>query len=73
MKQPYTRVNDSKKEVLFNNFLGGIAWGLGVTIGLSIVLALLGILSNAIGLIPFIGEFVKQIIEYIQQNSTQVR
>ena len=73
MPQPHERVTQSKRHIIMNNFIGGIAWGLGVTIGLSIVLALLGLLSSAIGLVPFVGEFVSQIIEYIERSDPGLR
>jgi hypothetical protein len=72
-KQPHERVNQSKHDIIVNNFLGGIAWGLGVTIGLSIVLAVLGLLANAIGVVPFVGNFVSEVIKYLNQNNPHLR
>lgn len=71
--QKYNHVHNSKKQILFNNFLGGIAWGIGATIGLSIVLALLSSLGNVIGVVPIVGDFVSQVITYIQQNNPGIR
>ena len=59
--------------MIVNNFLGGIAWGLGVTIGLTIVLALLGVLVNAVGVVPVVGDFIVQIIDYIEQADPGLR
>ena len=72
MAQPHERVHQSKKNMLINNFLGGIAWGLGVTIGLSIVLALLTLLTNVIGVVPIVGEFVSQVIVYIEKSNPRL-
>lgn len=71
--QKYERVNLSKKQLIINNFLGGIAWGLGVTIGLSVVLAILGLLANVIGVVPIVGNFVSEIIKYVSQNNPNLR
>ena len=60
------------KDIVFNNFLGGIAWGLGATIGLSIVIAILSLILKNINLVPFIGNFVSQITNYVLQNNPQL-
>ena len=73
MTQPHNRIHQSKRQMILNNFLGGIAWGLGVTVGLSIILALLGILMNAIGFVPVVGDFVIQVTEYVEQADPGLR
>lgn len=66
--QRYERVHRSKKEMLINNFLGGIAWGLGTTFGVAIILAILGFLSKEINLIPFVGNFVTEVNKYVASH-----
>ena len=73
MTQPHNRIHQSKKQMILNNFLGGIAWGLGVTIGLSIVLTVLGYIANNAGFVPIVGDFIVQIIEYIGQADPGLR
>lgn len=58
--------------ILLHNFLGGIAWGLGITIGAAIILAFGGFLISQINLIPVIGEYVKDIAEYVQDASSRL-
>lgn len=58
--------------ILLHNFLGGIAWGLGVTVGAAIILALGGFLISNIDVVPFIGEFVANIAEYVQDSSSRL-
>lgn len=60
------------KLILWHNFLGGIAWGLGITIGAAIILAFGGFLISQINLIPIIGEYVKDIAEYVQNASSRL-
>lgn len=62
---------DKKKisQILWHNFLGGIAWGLGITLGATIILALGGFLLSKIDYVPFVGSFVLNIIEFVQQNN----
>ena len=65
-RQPYERSSKlSRSEIVFNNFLGGISWGIGATIGLSLLIILLGIIAKEANLVPVVGSFVSQIINYI--------
>lgn len=54
------------RKLLWINFLAGLARGLGLTIGTAIVLALLGSLLTQFLSIPIIGDFIRQLIEYVQ-------
>jgi hypothetical protein len=68
--QPYENASKlSKKEIVINNFFGGIAWALGATIGLSFIFTLLGILAKHINLVPFVGSFVSQVINFVLANN----
>jgi len=60
------------KKILLDNFLGGIAWGLGITLGAGIILALGGFILSKINLIPVIGSFVLNIVEFVEQNNPQL-
>ena len=70
--EKYERVRKHLKDLVLNNFLGGIAWGLGATLGASIVFAILSLILKNINLIPFIGDFVSQITNYVLQNNPQL-
>lgn len=54
--QPHEAVYRGRKQMIVNNFIGGIFWGLGATVGVSIILAILGLILSKINLIPFIGD-----------------
>lgn len=54
------------RKLLWINFLAGLARGLGLTIGTAIVLALLGSLLKEFLSIPIIGDYIRQIVEYVQ-------
>lgn len=61
----YNHVKDNKKAIFFNNLLGGVAWGLGATIGLSIVLTVAGIIISKVNTVPIVGDYVQSIANYI--------
>lgn len=58
-------LHKSRKEIFVNNFLGGIAWALGATVGLAIIVAVLGFILKNINLVPFIGNFVADVIKFV--------
>ena len=68
--EPIERVHRPLKKMLFHNFLGGIAWGLGATVGLSIFLAIATLILNQINLVPIVGSFLSDVFEYMTRNST---
>lgn len=68
----YEKVTRSIKQIMFNNFIGGIAWAVGATIGFSFIIALLTILSKQINFVPFIGNFAAQVTNYVLQNNPQL-
>ena len=72
MEDRYKRVQKSKKVILTNNFIGGIAWGLGVTVGLSVFLAVLAFIAKRIDFVTIIGNFTSEVINYILANSGQI-
>ena len=58
--------------ILWHNFLGGVAWGLGITIGAAIILTLGGFVLAKVNLIPIIGTFVADIVEVVQENNPRL-
>lgn len=66
--QKYEHVTHSKKRIAVNNFIGGIAWAFGATIGFSFFLGILGFIASNVNFIPVIGEFVAGIVEFVQNT-----
>ena len=60
-------VDISRKSIFFNNLLGGIAWGLGATVGASIIIALLGFIIAQLHFIPIIGTFAAELGKYLKK------
>ena len=71
MDQPYERrIKDiPMKKIILNNFIGGIFWAVGATIGVSIIIGLLGALVKNIDLVPVIGTFISSVIDFIQATN----
>lgn len=65
---PYKKVTMTRREIIINNLIGGIFWGLGSTIGVAIVLTLVGFILHFLNIIPFIGNFVTKISQYVAQH-----
>ena len=65
-------LHKNKKEIFINNFIGGIAWALGATVGLAIIVTVLGLILQNINLVPFIGNFVADIINFIIEKHPQL-
>lgn len=51
------------KDTLIHNFLGGIAWSLGVTVGIAILAYILSNVVSAVGGVPLIGDWIARVVE----------
>ncbi len=71
--QPFEKVERSKGQIILNNFLGGIAWGLGATIGLAVFLAVVGFVVSKIDWVPIVGNLFSQIFEQALKSNPQLR
>lgn len=54
----YGRVK--KRNILLNNFLGGIAWGVGTVIGATVVVGVTGYILNRLGIWSVFGSLFGQ-------------
>lgn len=61
----YKRAEEGKKQLIINNFIGGIAWAFGAIIGVALVVSILGLILKNINFIPYIGNFVARVIEFV--------
>ena len=60
----------SRKEIFKKNFLAGISRGLGMTVGVTIVTAILiYFLQNIVKMnLPLIGDYIKDIVEIVENR-----
>lgn len=56
---------------MIDNFLGGIAWGLGLTLGVAIVISTLTFILRQLDVVPYVGNFVTQITTYVEEHTHQ--
>lgn len=61
----------TRRQMITNNFLGGIAWGVGVTIGLTLFFAVLAFVSSHVNFVPIVGSFVSNVLNYVLTNGSQ--
>lgn len=61
------------KQTLIHNFLGGMAWGLGLTLGVSLVAGVLSFVLSASGGIPLIGGWLAQLVQATLQAMKPIK
>lgn len=59
----YTYYLRSKKQILLNNFLGGVAWSLGTFIGLGVLAAVVGYILQQADVANALADWLSKIIK----------
>lgn len=62
-----------RKKIIIDNFLGGFSWALGATIGLSIIIAIIGFLLKHVNFVPAVGNFIYQILVFILSKNPNLQ
>lgn len=72
--QPYERSSTRLHwyEIIMNNFIGGVAWAVGATVGLAIFFYLLGLIAKNVNLVPIVGTFASEVIDFILATNPRV-
>lgn len=75
MSQPYEKssLKLSKKQIITNNFIGGLSWALGATVGISVIFTVLTLISKSINLVPVVGSFVSDVIDFVLRVNPNLR
>jgi hypothetical protein len=65
--QPYEKASErmSLGKIITNNFVGGVSWAVGASIGFSLLIIILGLISHYINFVPIVGKFVSEIIDFV--------
>ncbi|OGD86105.1 hypothetical protein A3B51_03135 [Candidatus Curtissbacteria bacterium RIFCSPLOWO2_01_FULL_41_18] len=64
----YIEVGQSTGKNFLRGLVGGLGWGIGITLGTTVIIALFGFIVSKIDLIPLIGHFTAEVIKAAQQN-----
>lgn len=61
LERPVTvNMHLTKKQIMINNFLGGLAWGFGSVVGATVVVAIVGYILKSLGVFAAVGSFFEQ-------------
>lgn len=64
----YIEVTPSASKRFIIGLIGGIGWGVGLTLGTGAVLTVLGFFAAKIDFVPILGQFLSEIIKSAQHN-----
>lgn len=64
----YIEVNANVFKRFLIGLVGGIGWGVGLTIGTGVILYFLGIFAAKIDFVPILGQFLAEVIKSAQGN-----
>ncbi|HUV42325.1 MAG TPA: DUF5665 domain-containing protein [Patescibacteria group bacterium] len=53
--------------IFFKNFIGGIGWAIGATLGFALLIYILGLILGRLGGLPLIGDWFARLIEAANQ------
>lgn len=59
----YTYYLNSKKQIILNNFIGGLAWSLGTFIGLGVIAAIIGFVFKQADVATALANWLAKIIQ----------
>lgn len=62
IKSSFPKKEDLRK-IFVKNFIAGIAWGIGATLGLSLIFTLLTTILRRLGGLPIVGSFFADLID----------
>ena len=64
----YLLAQANRKQIIFNNFLGGLFWSFGAFIGIILVVTLIGIIASKIHFVPIIGNWLGDVLKIATKN-----
>lgn len=71
--QPYEKAEKrlTKKQLIWNNFVGGLFWGIGSALGAILLITILGFAISKLNVVPIIGNFVAEVNKVVQEKNSQ--
>lgn len=68
VEKHYIEVSTNPVAKFLNGLIGGIGWGVGLTIGTGVILYVLTIFISKIDFVPVLGQFLADVIKSAQGN-----
>jgi hypothetical protein len=68
----HEQIHGSRRHIFINNFIGGLAWALGATVGLALIIGILSLILKNVNLIPVVGDFVGKVIQFIIEKNPNI-
>lgn len=68
----YDDVRLSRKDIMINNFIGGVFWAIGTIVGAGLVVGLLGLGISRLENVDLIGPLVIEIMEKIEEGKEKI-
>ena len=59
----YIEVNPSGFRKFLHGLLGGLGWGVGITLGTSLLLLVIGYVVSRIDFVPILGQFLSDVVK----------
>lgn len=66
----YIEVNASAGHKFLTGLLGGLGWGIGLTVGTALFLGIIGFVISKVDFVPIFGHFLSEVIKSAQGNLT---
>lgn len=64
----YIEVNPTGFNKFLHGLLGGLGWGVGITLGTSAFIVIVGFLVSKIDFVPVLGQFLADVIKSAQHS-----
>jgi len=64
----YIEVNPSGFRKFLHGLIGGLGWGVGITLGTSLFLLAIGYLVSQIDFVPILGQFLSDVVKSASTN-----
>ena len=73
MAQKHDLVTQNRKTIFLNNLIGGVGWSFGAILGTALLLGLLTLIAKNVNLVPIIGDFISNLIDYILTTNRNIQ
>lgn len=58
----------SMRKIAWNNFVGGLFWGVGSALGAALLVTVLGVILTKVNVVPLVGTFVSEVNSFAAKH-----